>query len=154
MTKKKQMLPDYWVNDLTKDEICLLYKFVCEYEENIKDYPRSFDISTKELERLIRDNDLYLDTYAQKNFSKAYKHSSHILFEQYVRSKVSKDDKAHHLMRHIRNAIAHGNIKRLSGDLISLKDHNGKRYTMDGKISIKLLFQLIESLVNSNKNKR
>lgn len=140
-----------FINGLTKEEICQLYQFVCDYEENIKLYPTQFDITTKEIEKLKKECDLFFDTLAKKNFPKAYKHSYYILYEQNKNSKASKDDKAHHLMRHIRNSIAHGRIKKNAGDILVLKDRNDIKDTMEGKISSKLLFRLIDVLIKSKK---
>lgn len=140
-----------YVNGLTKDEICRLYQFVCTYEYDIKEYPTHFDITSKDIEKLKKECDLYFDTLAKKNFSKAYKYSYYILYEQNKRSKASKDDKAHHLMRHIRNSIAHGRIKKNPGDILIIKDCNNTKDTMEGKISVKLLYRLIDVLIKSRK---
>lgn len=139
------------INGLTKEEICQLYQFVCDYEENIKFYPTCFDITTKKIEKFKKEYDLFFDTLAKRNFAKAYKHSYYFLYEQNKNSKASKDDKAHHLLRHIRNSIAHGKIKKNAGDILVLKDCNTTKDTMEGKIPSKLLFQLIDVLIKSRK---
>lgn len=140
------------INKLSKDDIIELYKYVCRYETCIKPNKEQFDINNKELEKLIRMHDIYLDTCAKKNHTKALKHRYHILYEQYSKSKASGKDKAHHLMRHIRNCIAHGYIQKDKADEnFILYDNNGTRDTMSGKIGVKSFYELIKKLENSKK---
>lgn len=140
------------INNLSKDDIIALYKYVCRYEICIKSNKEQFNINNQELEKLIKAHDIYLDTCAKKKLARAHKHKNYILFEQYCKSKASGKDKAHHLMRHVRNSIAHGHIKKDNAyENFILYDNNGKNDTMWGKIGVKSFFELIEKLENSKK---
>ena len=57
------------------------------------------------------------------------------------------------MLRHIRNSIAHGRIKKNAGDILVLKDCNTTKDTMEGKIPSKLLFLLIDILIKSRSYK-
>lgn len=141
-------------NNLSPIDVVNLYHYICEYESFIKHEPGQFDISNKELDKFIRHYDIYFDTCAKKNVSKAKKHDHYMLFEQNKNSKASKNDKAHHLLRHIRNSIAHGWISKVDGktERYNLTDNNGRKDTMWGYIGVKVLYQLITKLIESKKS--
>lgn len=146
------------ISGLTPIDIVRLFQYVCEYEDNVKETPGEFDINYKGIDKIKSKYDIYFDTCAKRNLSKARKHSYFLLFEQTRNSKASKDDKAHHLMRHIRNSIAHGHItkrtvkkNKVNVEIFEITDKNHYRDTMWGQISVSALFQLLSALINSRK---
>lgn len=146
------------ISGLTPIDIVRLYQYVCEYEDNVKEIPGEFDINNKEIDKIKNKYDIYFETCAKRNLSKARKHAYFLLFEQTRNSKASKDDKAHHLMRHIRNSIAHGHItkrtvkkNKVNVEIFEITDKNHYRDTMWGQISASALFQLLSTLINSRK---
>ena len=146
------------VQGLTPIDIVRLFQYVCEYETNVKVAPGKFDISCKRINKIKNKFDIYFDTCAKRNIPKAKKHRFYLLFEQTKNSKASKDDKAHHLMRHIRNSIAHGYISKRSvkknkgiEEIIEITDKNHDRNTMCGEISINAFYQLIQELLKSKR---
>ena len=66
----------------------------------------------------------------------------------------SKDDSVHNLLRHIRNAIAHGLVVAENRQKLSIKDKtkNG-RLTLEGKIPNRLFYELLEALLSTRNNK-
>lgn len=146
------------IQGLTPLDIVRLFQYVYEYEGNIKESPGEFDISYNGIDKIKSKYDIYFDTCARKNLAKARKHQFYLLFEQTKNSKASKDDKAHHLMRHIRNSIAHGHItkrsikkNKVNVEIFEITDKNHYRDTMWGQISASALFQLLSELINSRK---
>jgi hypothetical protein len=136
------------VNGIKDANLITIYRFVCEFEKNIKQMPGHYDINNRDIDRFIRKIDLYIGTISKEHKRKAIEHSFYLLFDQYKRSKISKDDVAHHLMRHIRNSFSHGNMSQ-KNDIVSISDYNEKCNTMDGRIPIKSLLELIDLLKNS-----
>lgn len=63
---------------------------------------------------------------------------------------VKTNDKAHHFLRHIRNAIAHGNIRKENKKII-VDDYQGAKQTMHGEIPCDLFWTFIE-IVQNTKN--
>lgn len=90
------------IQGLESIDIVRLFQYVREYENNIKSNPGNFDINYKDVDKIKTKYDIYYDTCAKRNISKAKKHKFYLLFEQTKNSKASKDDKAHHLLRNIR----------------------------------------------------
>lgn len=144
------------INGLNSVDVEKLYIYVCEYAANIEGNPGSFDITNPTLCELLKKHDIYLDSFNKTNVAKTKRHVNYILFEQYVKSKASRNDKAHHLLRHLRNSIAHGLIKKIKTKNIEyyeLADKNEKRGTMMGTIKVQVFYSLIENLINSNKTR-
>lgn len=154
-TKKIDNPQSVIINGLNAIDITNLYHYACEYEVCIKPYPGSFDISNKNLDKFLNRYDIYLNTCAQSNRSRAKKHEYYFLYEQYVKSKASGRDKAHHLLRHIRNSIAHGMVNMIDEkhQILELSDFsvNTGKDTMWAKISVPILYQLITKLIETKK---
>ena len=81
----------------------------------------------------------------QKCKGKAINHQYHILYEQ-NKPKNKVNDEVHHLLRHLRNAIAHGRIRKKGSKLFQFSDEtpDGNGVTMIGEIDYKLFFELID----------
>ncbi|WP_308395915.1 hypothetical protein [Prevotella sp.] len=118
-----------------------MFDFLKDYQDNIKPNFGNYDYLNQEFQKFISTNDIYLGSFSKKCKAKASKHQYFILFEQ-NKPRNNDNDVIHHLLRHIRNAIAHGRIKR-EDNIFQLKDYNNHHKTMSGKIDRMLLFDLI-----------
>lgn len=139
-------------NKLSAKDKNILYDYLCLYEYDLKDKAGSFDLNCHELNSFLKMNRIYLGALNKSEQKKSKKYSYTILYAQRRGDKVSKDDKVHHLLRHIRNSIAHGLIKKRKGNIVSLQD-KGKQgqETMQGQIDINLLYALLNQLIKTNK---
>lgn len=137
------------INGLQVKDVILLYNYLSMYEISVKEFSGKFDIDDKKVKTFLDRYDIYLTTMAKKNLSKANKHKLYVRFEQKKNSKASGSDIAHHLLRHIRNSIAHVRIEKQAGDIYVLTDNNGKVDTMETKLPEKVLKGLIEVLLKS-----
>lgn len=93
------------INNLSKEEINSFYDFVCDYELNIKNKYGNYNLNDTKLIAFCATNHIALKNKRSK-LPYLFWFSTH----QDKRTKIN--DKAHHLMRHIRNAFAHGLIKK------------------------------------------
>lgn len=66
--------------------------------------------------------------------------------KQFEINGVKINDKAHHFLRHIRNAIAHGNIRKKK---MIVDDYKDSKQTMHGEIPYKLFWEFIEIVRNT-----
>lgn len=58
------------------------------------------------------------------------------------------NDIAHHFLRHIRNAIAHGDVTKIKNGIIELKDYNSSgKQNMFGRIYTNMLFDIINIII-------
>lgn len=142
------------------EDIPRLYEYLINYTEQIEKFGGLFDFEDKEVQKFLRQKDIYTERYRKDKLSKVRKHKWYLLFEQNIRSKKSGKDIAHHLLRHIRNAIAHANIEKttkkskgITNQIYTLKDFNPNSggQTLIGVIESKLLWELIELLIGTKK---
>lgn len=141
------------INKLNKqNDIPALYSFLFLYETELKTSVGLFDIENKELKVFLQKNQIYLGALNKTDEKKSKKYEWHILYRQNINDKISKNDKVHHLLRHIRNSIANCTIKKERGNIFLLTDKksNGEN-TMEGRIKVDLFYSLIENLIKTKK---
>lgn len=129
-------------NIISPKDKAKMFDYLKDYQDYIKPNFGNYDYLDQEFHKFISTNDIYLGSCSKKCKKKASKHQYFILFEQ-TKPKNKDNDVIHHLLRHIRNAIAHGRIKR-EDNIFQLEDYNDNHKTMSGKIDRRLLFDLID----------
>lgn len=130
---------------------CIDYLF--EFENMIKPYFGLYNINDEHLRLFLNENKIFLGKTNKKDRIKALKSKYYIVFEQ--NKPYNKDnDVVHHLLRHVRNAIAHGRIFKKGKAKFYIEDF-GKtgNKTMEGNIDKKVFFLLLEQLKQSKTNK-
>ena len=131
-------------NNLQNKHIVAFYEFLCEYEKNIKNEYGSFDFKNQQFQRFCTTNKI-----DPKNKKSSLPNKFWFTSRQDPKTKVN--DVAHHLLRHIRNAFAHGLVRR-KGKYIILEDYNRNgNQSMCGKIHESLIWQFIETLKQTKK---
>lgn len=132
-------------------DVLLLYEYLCEYENYLKNEYGQFNIYDEKIKKFKNENKLFLGSVNRKDDKKrAVKSDNYLLWKEGSLKKKSKVDRAHALLRRIRNAFAHGNIINNQKGSFQLKDEDEKEVTLDGVISYSLLYLLIEELKNTH----
>ena len=98
-------------NVISETDKAKMFDYLKDYQDNIKVNFGKHNLSDKKLQKFPSVNDIYLGKLNQKCKGKAPNHQYHILYEQ-NKPKNNENDEVHHLLRHIRNTIAHGTTKR------------------------------------------
>lgn len=98
-------------NVISETDKAKMFDYLKDYQDNIKVNFGKYNLSDKKLQKFLSVNDIYLGKLNQKCKGIAPNHQYHILYEQ-NRPKNKANDEVHHLLRHIRNTIAHGRIKK------------------------------------------
>lgn len=91
----------------------------------------------------------------EEDKKRAQKFNNYFLWaEGAIRKKNANVDRAHALLRRIRNAFAHGIITDKNKGYFELSDYDEKKGTdtLKGSISYDLLYQLIDVLKNTENN--
>ena len=101
-------------NIISQKDKAKMFDYLKDYQDYIKLNFGNYDYLNQEFHKFISTNDIYLGSCSKKCKAKASKHQYFILFEQ-NKPRNNDNDVIHHLLRHIRNAIAHGRIKREDG---------------------------------------
>lgn len=89
-------------NKLSEKDVCKLYTFLCEYEKDIKQNAGHYHIQDDSVKTFLSKNSIFIGSIAQKSAKQNY-----IRYDLRSGKMVSLDDVGHHILRHIRNAIAH-----------------------------------------------
>lgn len=128
-------------NNLSKDDICKFYEFVCAYEKDYKYSFGNFNIDDPQVKKFCDDNDIA--------FGKRPKRTYQFVFEAYKPKNKRQNDKAHHLLRHIRNAFCHGLVTK-KGKRFSFKDYNKLgNVSMEAEIREDLLWGLLDAIIKT-----
>ena len=137
-------------NIISEADKAKMFDYLKDYQDNIKANFGKYNLEDKKIQRFLSVNDIYIGRLNQKCKAKAIKHQYNILYEQ-NKPKNKVNDEIHHLLRHIRNSIAHGRIKKRGSKLFQLYDKSadGNSMTMTGEIDYKLFFGLIDLAKNT-----
>lgn len=117
---------------LDDKELTYFSKFLLYYELEAKKAFNGLNINSRILNKFLKESKIVLD---YKNKVQEVTKCNKISF-------TTNGNKSLSLLRHIRNAFAHGNIST-DGTSYSMKDYYHGRLTMSGVIKKKLLKELI-----------
>lgn len=138
---------------ISKADKVAMFDYLTEYELSIKKDFGKYNLQDITLQEFLTDNSIYLGCLNKINKIESHNYSNYILFEQ-NKPVHSQNDEAHHLLRHCRNAIAHGKVKKLDSSTLSIKDNfvTGKHtISMEGRIGCKLFLTLLNVLKQTKK---
>jgi len=135
-------------NVISETDKAKMFDYLKDYQDNIKTNFGKYNLSDKRLQKFLSVNDIYLGRLNQKCKDKASKHQYYILFEQ-NKPRNKENDVVHHLLRHLRNAIAHGRISKKGKNLYRLSDKKEENTTMFSELNYKLFFDLIDLAKNT-----
>lgn len=137
-------------NRISEADKAKMFDYLKEYQDNIKMNFGKYNLANKKLQKFLSVNDIYLGRLNKKSKSTVINHQYYILYEQ-TKPKNKVNDEVHHLLRHLRNAIAHGRIKKKGSKVFQLYDKSidGNSITMTGEIDYKLFFDLMDLAKNS-----
>lgn len=127
---------------INQQEKIRLFDYLTRFEKKIKNNRGHYDLSNNQLQTFINENDIAFCSYQAKGI-KAKEHNAYFQYE------YQAANKAHDLMRHIRNAIAHGNITKKDG-YFWLTDYTTKgTKTLEAKIPTDIFWDFLTELENT-----
>lgn len=127
---------------INNKEKVTLFDYLTRFEKKIKNNRGHYDLSNNQLQTFINENDIAFCSYQAKGI-KAKEHNAYFQYE------YQAANKAHDLMRHIRNAIAHGNITKKDG-YFWLTDYTTKgTKTLEAKIPTDIFWDFLTELENT-----
>ena len=109
---------------LQSAEIRQMYDLLYKYERKLRIETQKDSITIAGLDSLLQTNDIFIGTVTNINEQTGKAHNGYILFMQ--ANAINRD---YHLIRHIRNAFAHG--------FVELNKQTGRISFKDGKKKIK-----------------
>ena len=129
---------------------------MCLFEREISSQFGVFDINSLKLQKFLDEKSILIGRLNKKDTKKKSQFKYFVLYDddKPKGSKEKGNDSVHNLLRHIRNAIAHGLVVAENRQKLSIKDKtkNG-RLTLEGKIPNRLFYELLEALLSTRNNK-
>lgn len=135
------------IHNLSKDDMQKAYAFIYLFEKEIKPQYGTFDFENHEIDLFCKENGI---KKKERRNTKATE--NYFWFKSEKKGKVN--DIAYNLLRHIRNAMAHGNFKKEKGQksFYILEDYSVKTHkrTMYGKIDAALFWDYLNIVAHSS----
>lgn len=130
------------------------YDFICSYEHEIgKDFGR-FNWQDRNMQSYLHTNGLIVGSFCASNMKAIRNRKEYLLFDTKKPSKIElkgkQNDIVHNLLRHLRNAMAHGliNKRSKSSKYLVIEDYSISGIkTMDGKLTPDHLFMIINQCI-------
>lgn len=132
---------------LSEGEKAAFYDYICKYANDIDKHEGEFHLENQDVQAFLSKNDIYIVEGLDDNRRQAETHSQYVIWKK----NQNKKDHAYMVLKHIRNSMAHAHLKKNEENFYVLEDQSGKKgqTTMEGKIKIDLLNNLLELLRNS-----
>lgn len=136
------------INKLSERDIKRSYTFIYVFEKILNSKYGTFDFDNLAVTKFCQTN--HIDKKVRRNTKPT---ENYFWFDTKKVNGNQNKDFAHNLLRHIRNAMAHGNFKkeRSRKSYYILEDYNTKGVqTMYGKIKAELFWQYISLIIHSS----
>lgn len=143
------------MNKLSNANKIMLYDYLCHLERELNNTFGEFNVNDNALCAFLDNNSILLGSYTATNDKNKGRYKYFVLSNLRKPDKYkdkSGNDYAYLHLKHIRNAIAHGNVIALNKLNFTLEDYSEKgALSAKGKINCKLFFELIDALLNTRK---
>ena len=143
------------VNKLSKPNIIELYTYLCILEEELKNSFGLFDMKSKALNDFLEQERILLGSLSDSNEKKKGEYKYYLLctLRKPVKYKNIKDnDHAFLHLKHIRNAIAHANVKATNKLNFSIEDYSEHgNLSAIGKMNYSFFYRLIDELLKTKR---
>lgn len=137
------------VNNLSVNDIEKFYNYLCDFEINHKWSAGHFDFYDSQFQNFCNTNNI---TPKERNY-KGKKHTNNGSLRFTSKQDKNKiNDVGHNLLKHIRNSIAHGLVKK-KGRFYYFEDFstNKTSQTMSGRMRCDLFWPFLEKLISTKK---
>lgn len=137
------------VNNLSVNDIEKFYNYLCDFEINHKASYGHFDFYDSQFQNFCNKNNI--NPKGKRDKENKNKNNGNLWFKS-NQDKNKVNDIGHHLLRHIRNSIAHGLVKK-KGQFYHFEDFspNKASQTMGGRIRCDLFWPFLENLISTKK---
>lgn len=145
------------LNKLSNPNKIELYTYLCMLEEELKNSFGLFDIKSTALNSFLGQERILLGSLCDSNEKKKGEYKYYLLCnlrkpDRYINA--HNNDQAFLHLKHIRNAIAHANVKSVNKLNYSIEDYseNGNLSAI-GKMRCDVFYRLIEELLKTKRRK-
>lgn len=146
--KRRLDMAGFTVNKLSEDDIKKAYRFIYIFEKEVCSKYGSFDFNSQDINEYCQRHRI------NKKVTRTTKPTDNYFWFDTKKIKGAKNsDFAHNFLRHIRNAMAHGNFKKLRSRkaYYTFEDYNKNNIqTMYGKISADSFWKYLNVILHSS----
>ena len=137
------------VNNLSVNDIEKFYNYLCDFELNHKESYGHFNFYDSQFQEFCKTNNI-ISKGKRGKVNKNNNNGSIWFKSKQNENKVN--DVGHHLLRHVRNSIAHGLIKK-KGQFYYFEDYstNKTSQTMGGRMRSDLFWPFLNELIKTKK---
>lgn len=136
---------------MNKNNKAELYELLDKLNKAIKENIGHYDLGSPILQNFLSINDIKIDSLGKRNIKKYKSQHNFILvnFES-ANSKSKITDKAHDVLRHLRNSLAHSLVFQKGKNEYQLIDKNkADNESMNALIRKDLLFTLVDEIMGT-----
>lgn len=142
-------------NKLSNPNKIKLYTYLCQLEVELKDSFGTFNIKDPKFNNFLEHEKLLLGNLTEKN-KQEIGHYKYFLLSNLRKpdkfKNIAGNDHAFLHLKHIRNAIAHGNVISINRLNFDIKDYSEQgNLSAKGKLKSELLYRLIDELLKTRK---
>lgn len=142
-------------NKLSDSNKVKLYTWLCQLEYELKNTFGMFDINSRDLKDFLEQERILLGSMSEKNEKEMRNYKYFLLCNLRKPDKfrnIAGNDHAFLHLKHIRNAIAHGNVASINRLNFDIKDYSEQgNLSAKGRLKNELLYRLIEELLKTRK---
>lgn len=132
-----------------RDDMPTLYSYLIIFERELKSKAGNFNIDAQSFILFCKTNNIkVVNSLSKTEINKKDKHDNYAYFNSSP-NQVSKSDKAHHLLRHFRNSIAHALITKKKNYFYFSDYNTNNNLSMIAKIRIDLFESFIQELTKT-----
>ena len=137
------------INNLSVNDIEKFYNYLCDFEINHKSSYGHFNFYDSQFQEFCKTNNII--SKGKRGKVNKNKNNGSLWFKS-KQDKNKVNDVGHHLLKHIRNSIAHGLVKK-KGQFYYFEDYslNKTFQTMGGRMRYDLFWPFLDNLLSTKK---
>ena len=143
------------LNKLSDPNKAKLYTYLCFLEEELKNSFGLFDIKSKTLNDYLEQERILLGSLSDSNKKKKGEYKYYLLCTLRKPDKyknLTDNDQAYLHLKHIRNAIAHTNVKAINKLNFTIEDYSKQgSLSAIGKMNCTVFYRLIDELLKTKR---
>ena len=141
-------MANFSINKLSEEDIKKAYRFIYIFEKEVYNKYGTFNFESQEIKHFCREYGMNKKVKRNTKLSNNY-----FWFDTRKVKGAQNSDYAHNLLRHIRNAMAHGNFKkeRNKKAFYILEDYDkNNNQTMYGQMSADIFWKYLNIVLHSS----
>lgn len=141
-------MANFSINKLSEEDIKRAYRFIYIFEKEVSNKFGTFDFENEAIKQFCREHRISKKANRDTKLTDNY-----FWFDTMKPKDVRNNDFAHNFLRHIRNAMSHGNLKKEKSRkaFYIMEDFNkNNKKTMYGRINANIFWEYLNIVLHSS----